>query len=87
MEPKNDPELSNLLREWEAPALPASLDVAPRQCWWRAAVFGYIRVPVPVACALAILILFGGWRLARPSPGQCTAPAAAANPCLMKSVC
>jgi hypothetical protein len=77
MEPTNDPELRSLLREWQAPALPASLEdrvLRRQESWWRFLLRGYIRVPIPVACCVTILIAFGSWRLVRPgSSGHCTA--------------
>jgi hypothetical protein len=78
MEPTNDPELNNLLREWRAPALPESLEhrVLRRQgSWWRFLLRGSIRVPVPVVCSVAVLMAVAGWQLAKPagSSGHCTA--------------
>lgn len=65
----DDAQLRELLREWDAPPAPASLDkrvLASRQGWWRFLINGYIRVPVPVACCVAVLILFAAWRSIRP---------------------
>jgi hypothetical protein len=62
MEP-NDPELRKLLREWEVPAAPPSLEhrilgnTCPRTPWWRALLTGYIRMPVPVGVAMAIALV------------------------------
>jgi len=62
MEP-NDPELRKLLREWEVPAAPPSLEhrilgnTRPRTSWWRALLTGYIRVPVPVGVVMAIALV------------------------------
>jgi hypothetical protein len=76
MEP-NDPELRKLLREWEVPATPPSLErrilgnTRPRTTWWRALLTGYIRVPVPVGVVMAIaLVVLGALaiREQRPAP-------------------
>jgi len=62
MEP-NDPELRKLLREWEVPGAPPSLErrilgnTRPRTPWWRALLTGYIRVPMPVGVAMAITLV------------------------------
>lgn len=76
MEPKSDSELRSLLREWRAPALPPSLEervLGRRESWWRFLLRGYIRVPVPVACCLAIFIIAAGWRMVKPPVGPCSA--------------
>ena len=55
MEPMDDRELNQLLRQWEAPgapAAPAPAGASAREPWWRWFVTGTIRIPVPV-----------GWRL------------------------
>jgi hypothetical protein len=85
MEPNDDVQLRRLLREWKAPGTPSSLDdrvLASRempQTWWRFFVRGYIRVPVPVACCLALLVFFAGFELTRRvTPGApCVAAASA----------
>lgn len=61
MEPLNDKELSDLLKEWQAPPAPPGLEqrVFPgtrRLPWWRWLASGSVRVPVPV-CIVAVLIL------------------------------
>jgi hypothetical protein len=61
MEPFEDRELSEILREWEAPGAPATLRerVLPaRQTLWRWMVTGTVRVPVPAAAALLLLALW-----------------------------
>jgi hypothetical protein len=72
MEP-NDPQLRDLLHEWQAPQVPAGLEqrvlssslmITPRR-GWRFLLSGYIRVPVPLACAAAVLMMFTGFWLAR----------------------
>jgi hypothetical protein len=60
MEPLDDRELSQVLREWKAPATPPHLR-APRQpsrrpSWWRWLMTGTIRIPVPVGLALVALL-------------------------------
>jgi hypothetical protein len=77
MEPRNDSDLRELLREWQAPELPASLEervLGRRENWWHFLVRGYIRVPVPVACCLAVILIAAGWRLSKAAPmGTCSA--------------
>jgi hypothetical protein len=88
-----DAQLREVLEEWRAPQTPASLDERvlaarqprPPQAWWRFLINGYIRVPVPVACCLAALMMFAAWRSIKavgPSapcsiaeqPAVCTSP-------------
>jgi hypothetical protein len=63
MEPMNDRELNELLRQWKAPAAPTGLKeklfTRPEpDTRWRWLLHGSIRVPVPVGAAiLAILIV------------------------------
>jgi hypothetical protein len=63
MQPMNDRELNELLRQWKAPAAPASLEeklfARPQPVsWWRWLLHGSIRIPVPAGAAvLALLIL------------------------------
>ena len=60
MEPTDDPKLSELLKEWQLPGAPPSLDarVLPaREPWWKFLVSGSIRVPVPVGLAIAAILL------------------------------
>jgi hypothetical protein len=62
MEPLNDNELNDLLREWKTPAAPATLAekffsgavTTPR---WRWFLSGSIRVPVPVGLAVIVIII------------------------------
>jgi hypothetical protein len=68
MEPLNDNELNDLLRQWKAPGAPSSLvgkffpkpELLP---WWRWLFAGSIRVPVPMGLAamviLALSVFFG----------------------------
>ena len=60
MEPTDDPKLSELLREWQAPGAPPSLDarvLCKRERWWSFLLTGSIRVPVPVGVAIAAILL------------------------------
>jgi len=73
-----DRELSGLLREWKAPDAPAGLRAAvfgPAASgeallpWWRRFWSLSIRVPAPVALAVALLLaaaVWTGWRLPQP---------------------
>jgi hypothetical protein len=60
MEPGDDKELHNLLKEWHVPDAPRSLDervLRRQQAWWRVLLTGSIRIPVPVALAVTILFI------------------------------
>jgi hypothetical protein len=68
-----DRELDGLLREWKAPAAPTHLRAAvfPARGAWLIGVLrriwtGSVRVPVPVAVCLAVLLGIGGWLMTRP---------------------
>ena len=66
----DDNELNGLLREWRAPDAPPSLrPPRARESWLRWLVAGTIRVPVPVALAVALLVTgWAGWmRAAAPA--------------------
>jgi len=61
-----DRELDSILPEWKAPLAPARLRAAvfpevPGP-WWRRLWTGSIRVPVPVACLLAVVLVLAAWR-------------------------
>lgn len=58
MEPLNDDELKHALRQWQAPATPASLEqrVLAPEPWWRWLLTGSVRVPVPVGIALLAIL-------------------------------
>ncbi len=78
MEPMDDGELDELLREWQAPAAPGHLRAPVRtQPWWRWLMTGTIRVPVPVGLAAAVALLVGAWMYssATRDPGISTQPA------------
>lgn len=72
-------ELDDLLKEWQAPAPPPHLRAAlfpegPRS-WWRRAWTTSIRVPLPVACCLALLFAAAAWRVAQTAPEPTVVPA------------
>ena len=77
MEPIDRDELSNdeldsMLPEWQSPRAPARLRAAlfpekPRP-WWRSIWTTSIRVPLPIACSLAVLLALGLWRSLTPPP-------------------
>ena len=59
MEPLDENELRQLLRKWEAPPAPATLEgriFGEEKSRWQWLWSGTIRVPVPVALAVAVLI-------------------------------
>lgn len=63
MEPLNDNELRDLLRQWEAPRAPAHLERRifgePRaRPWYRWLWNGSVRVPVPVFALLLLAAVF-----------------------------
>jgi hypothetical protein len=70
MEPLNDKELRQLLRQWKAPDAPPSLrrPVLPgRMPWWRWLLAGTVRIPVPMA--VGVMVLLGIWGYLRnPAP-------------------
>jgi hypothetical protein len=74
MEPLNDEELNEFLRQWKAPDAPASLveRFFPRgepMVWWRWLWSGSIHVPVPLGLAvLAILALSAVYGFAHRQP-------------------
>jgi hypothetical protein len=74
MEPDDDPQLRNLIREWRVPPLSKAFEervLSNRKTGWRFLLSGHIRVPVPIACCLVVLMAAGVWHwanLERPSP-------------------
>jgi hypothetical protein len=77
MEPENDPKLSELLREWQLPGAPRSLDARVaefRRNWWSFLLTGSIRVPVPVGLAIAAILLLMAVALARRQAAAPVAP-------------
>jgi len=92
MEP-NDPKLRDLLREWQAPPLPPDIDRrvlancgAPRPPLWRF-FRASIRVPVPIACILTLVLLTAGWWLARQTEPQAPCVTAAVKICTALQIC
>ena len=65
-------ELDSMLPEWQTPRAPAHLRAAlfPQagRPWWLSVWTGSIRVPVPVACALAVVMALVVWRAWTPPP-------------------
>lgn len=61
MEPGDDPRLKRLLDEWRVPNAPDTLDQRvfgqPRP-WWRILVTSGVRVPLPVAIAVSVLLVW-----------------------------
>jgi hypothetical protein len=55
-----DRELDSMLAQWKTPSAPARLKAAVfgerREPWWRRLWSASIRVPVPAACALIVLL-------------------------------
>lgn len=72
----DDNELNGLLREWRAPDAPPSLrPPRARESWLRWLVAGTIRVPVPVALAVALLVTgWAGWPRAAAPDSEPSAP-------------
>lgn len=67
-----DDELRSMLRTWEAPPAPKTLEARvfarhPESfSWIRWLLSGQIRVPVPLALALAVVLAFVLYRAVRP---------------------
>ena len=84
-EPLSDDQLSALLRKWIVET-PPDLDSRvfsamkkPRRAWWRVLVSGYVRVPVPVVCCVALLLIGLAWESARVAVTCSTAASAFPN--------
>jgi hypothetical protein len=76
----DDKKLSELLKAWQLPGAPASLDarvLGPRTPWWKLLLTGTIRIPVPVAFALAAALVVMGIALLHRPPAP--PPAASVN--------
>src|SRR5579863_8482530 len=63
MEPLNDSELKQALREWRAPDAPPGMErrvfaQSPHLRWWRWLLTGSIRIPVPAGIVILILLAF-----------------------------
>jgi hypothetical protein len=65
-------ELDDLLQEWRAlapsPHLRAALFPEGRRPWWRRIWTVSIRLPLPVACCLGLLLAAALWRTVQPAP-------------------
>jgi hypothetical protein len=60
MEPNDDPQLRQVLREWQVPDAPPSLDarvLGGRRSWLRFLLTGRIRVPIPVGLAVVAALI------------------------------
>ncbi len=78
MDPERDPKLSELLKEWQLPGAPSSLDariLPPRQRWWSFLLTGSIRIPVPALLVLAAILLMMTAAIVRKPPAPQTASA------------
>ncbi len=68
----SDRELDAILPAWKSPPAPVRLRAAvfPKSStpWWRAIWTISFRIPLPVACVLAILLAFAAWRWVTPPP-------------------
>jgi len=72
--PENDElserELDAILPEWKTPMAPARLRTAvfPEALlpWWSRVWGASVRVPLPVACGVAILLALAAWRWSTP---------------------
>jgi|SRR5581483_4988694 len=71
MEPLNDQELRAMLREWRTPDAPERMRAElfpPAAPWWRRVWRAEIRIPVPAAAGLILLLLAGFWLSADRAP-------------------
>src|SRR5687767_7297122 len=71
MEPGDDPRLKRMLNEWQVPNAPGTLEQRvfhhrgqdgqrdqPRRLWWRALIDARVRVPLPVALAFSVALIW-----------------------------
>jgi hypothetical protein len=61
MEPANDPRLKRLLHEWQVPNAPDALEARVfglGRPWWQALMRSRIRVPLPVAIAFSLALVW-----------------------------
>lgn len=71
MENDNDPKLTALLRDWQAPRTPRSLDervLGLRKPRWAFLITGSIQVPAPVGLAIIVVLLVMGIALLKRRP-------------------
>ena len=76
----DDKKLSELLKEWQLPGAPGSLDarvLRPRKHWWNVLFTGSVRIPLPVAFAIAAALVLMAVALFRRPPTP--PPAASVN--------
>ena len=78
-------QLRDLLGAWKTPAASPALEhrvMRARQPWWTVLWTGYIRVPVPVACCAAVLLVVGTWQFIEVSrtTAPCQSPSVATTP-------
>jgi hypothetical protein len=82
MSPDDDVQLKSLLREWTVPGAPDGLEGRldrARAPWWRTLLTASIRVPVPLAAGLALLLGYGAWRVSGIVSAPCVASAPSAQ--------
>ena len=65
-----DQELDRLLQEWRVPQAPRRLRQKIFGGYWRKFWNLSIRIPLPVACCLLILVAVGAWRWSTKSSGD-----------------
>ena len=61
MEPGNDPGLKRLLRECHVPNAPEGLEdrvFGRRRPWWRIVMSSRVRIPLPIAVAFSVALLW-----------------------------
>jgi len=61
MEVNDDPRLRSVLREWQVPNAPPTIEqrlFLRTRPWWQVLIAGRIRIPVPLAFATALAIIF-----------------------------
>ena len=77
MEPMDDKELTQLLRQWKAPETPSTLTrrVLPEISGLRWLVNGSIRIPVPLVLAAAVILALWMFLDRKPAPQPIAQPA------------